>query len=157
MLLTPLTLSSFSGTQILVRGSNGPYGINYTTDYPTWQCTIDNDASLIVSFPPPINSGNDWVLCAGQFPDGLHTLTVKAWVINQNSLWFDLLEIVPSTNVTLSQFAPLVTDSSSTDGTLVYSPGWNTYSNDSFPPEYFGTITYTQQTGASFTFTFSGS
>ena len=143
----PLTLSSFSGSAVLVYGTSITTNISGTQD-PTWECFIDNTS--IGGSPAPATSDNNWILCGGgpsQFQDGPHLLTVKTNVSNQQTFWFDQIQYAPSANVSLNQTF-LRIDSS--DSAIQYSSGWETLFQ-------FINTSYTQITAATLTYQFSGS
>ena len=126
---SPLTLSSFSGSSILVYGTSITIKVSGSQD-PSWECFIDNTS--IGSNPASPTSENNWVLCGGGFPDGLHVLTVKANVSDGQAFWFDHIQYDPSASVSLNQSLLRI---DSNDSAIQYSSGWEFF----LPP-----ITYTQ-------------
>ena len=159
-LLLTLTVTSFSGTAVSVFASNGPYGINSTTQYPTVQCFLDgsNDESIIYTYPGhgQISSDTNWVACiAKSIADGPHTLTVAVTVRNLQTFWFNLIQYTPSSTVPVSQAIQRI---DSTDAAISYSPEWHKL--DDQPDDYtllFGTTYYTHVTGQWLEFSFIGS
>jgi hypothetical protein len=154
---SPLTLSSFSGSAVIVYGTvitNNSWPQN-----PTWECFVDNIS--IGSSPRPPASENNQILCGGgppQFEDGPHLLTVNASVLNQQTFWFDQIQYAPSASVSLNQSLLRI---DSHDSAIQYSPGWQ--SMDALVPgSYYyvtqvGNSSYTETTGANLTYQFSGS
>jgi hypothetical protein len=154
LLSSPPTLSLFSGSAVAV------YGTSITT---TWECFIDN--TNIVSYVVSEGKGqNNWPLCDSggiQFQDGPHSLTVNAVanVSNRQTFWFDQIQYAPSASVSLNQ-SLLRIDSS--DSAIQYSPagGWTDSFNTGIDPDseiVSGNSSYTQITGATLTYQFSGS
>ena len=96
LLSSPLTLSSFSGSVVIVYRTSITNASG--TQDPTWECFIDNISigwSLASATVIGIES-NNWILCVGgqgQFQDGPHLLTVNANVSNQQTFWFDQTRI----------------------------------------------------------------
>ena len=62
LLSSPLTLSSFSGSEVLVYGTTITTNASGSQD-PTWECFIDNTS--IGWSPAPPMSVNNWILCGG--------------------------------------------------------------------------------------------
>jgi hypothetical protein len=153
LLSSPLTLSSFSGSEVLVYGTSITTNASGTQD-PTWECFIDN-TSIGWSPASPI-SVNNWILCGGgpsQFQDGLHLLTVKANVSNQQTFWFDQIQYAPSANVSLNQSLLRI---DSTDFAIQYGSGWQSLVS-LIQLGFSIDASYTQINGASLTYQFSGS
>jgi hypothetical protein len=144
LLSSPLTLSSFSGSAVLVYGTTITTNASGSQD-PTWECFIDN--SSIGFSSAPSTSENNWFLCGKEFQDGPHVLTVKTNVSNQQTFWFDQIQYNPSTSVSLNQ-SVLRIDSS--DPVIQYSSGWQSL------VQLINT-SYTQITAASLTYQFTGS
>jgi hypothetical protein len=125
LLSSPLTLSSFSGSAVIIV-----YGTSITINAsgiqdPTWECFIDNTsiASTVLSMTVPLGSENNWILCGAgppQLQDGPHLLTVNANVSNQQTFWFDQIQYAPSASVSLNQSLLCI---DSTDSAIQYSPG----------------------------------
>ena len=136
-----------SGSAVLVYGTSITTNVSGTQD-PTWECFIDNTS--IGSSSAPSTSENNWILCGGgpsQFQDGPHLLTVKANVSNQQTFWFDQIQYAPSASVSRNQ--PLLRIDSS-DSAIQYSSGWESLVQ-------LINASYTQISGASLTYQFSGS
>jgi hypothetical protein len=144
-----------SGSQVTVFGSNGPYKSNWTTQIPTWVCYINDSTDNIRSYPAPISSEYNWVLCFGDnLTDGLHTLSMTVTVTNQHTLWFDQIQYNPAPSVPLNESTLLV---DSTDETITKSPAGAWQSLNSSNTQFYGITSFTRVTRASFEFTFSGS
>ena len=153
LLSSPLTLSSFSGSEVLVYGTTITTNASGSQD-PTWECFIDNTS--IGWSPAPPMSVNNWILCGGgpgQFQDGPHLLTVKANVSNQQTFWFDQIQYAPSANVSLNQ-SLLRIDSS--DVAIHYDSGWQSLAS-LIQSGFTINAVYTQTNGTSLTYQFSGS
>ena len=133
----------FSGSLITVMGTSITTNASGTQD-PTWECFVDNISigwkTVLSEYPE-----NNWIFCQNtQLKDGPHVLTVKATVSNQQTFWFDQIQYLPSSDVSLSQ-ATLRIDP--TDPAIQYSDGWS---------ELNGIAEMTQTTGSTITFVFSG-
>ena len=153
-LSTPLTLSLFLGSAVVVYGTSITTNASGTQD-PTWECFIDNIS--IGWSPAPSTNENNWILCGGgpsQFQDGSHLLTVKANVTNRQTFWFDYIQYTPSASVSLNQ-SILRIDSS--DSVIQYSSGWQSSDEPISYTQFSENTSYTQITGATLTYQFSGS
>ena len=154
LLSTPLTVSSFLGSAVLVYGTSITTNASGTQD-PTWECFIDNTS--IGYSPAPSTSENNWILCGGgpsQFQDGSHLLTVKTNVSNQQNFWFDHIQYAPSASVSLNQ-SFLRIDSS--DSIIQYSSGWQSSDESISYTQFSQNTSYTQITGSTLTYQFFGS
>ena len=109
------------------------------------------------------NIQNNWILCAAQFQDRPHLLTVNANVSNEQTFWFDQIQYVPSASVSLNQ-SLLRIDAS--DLAIQYSNlGWvmellstTNYPNGTsvfYPTQFVEMSTTTSR--ANLTYQFSGS
>ena len=151
LISSPLTLSSFSGSEVLVYGTTITTNASGTQD-PTWECFVDNTS--IGWSPAPSTSENNWILCSGgpgQFQDGSHLLTVKANVSNHQTFWFDQIQFAPSASLSLNQ---LLVRIDSSDLAIQYGSGWQSVDgsiND------ISNISFTQTTGAALIYQFFGS
>ena len=120
--------------------SNPPGVIN-----PSWQCAVDG-----ASVPPsPINSSvpNNGVLFCEKdgLSDGTHVITLNATVAHQQTFWFDYIEYVPTSSVSLDQ-VPLFIYAG--DSQFHYGEGW--------VAALFPGGNLTGQTGSTFSFQFNG-
>ena len=157
-LLSPLTVSSFSGSAVIVYGTSNTTNTNGTQD-PTWECFIDHTS--IGSSPPSsvaLNaSENNWILCGAgptQLNDGPHLLTVNASVSKQ-TFWFDQIQYAPSAGVSLNQ-SFLRIDAS--DSAIQYSPGWQFNDNPiNYTTTKFGNYSLAGVDEGNLTYEFSGS
>ena len=133
--------SSFSGSAVIVYGTSITTNASGTQD-PTWECFIDNTS--IGWSTAPSSSENNWIICANiLLQDGPHVLTVNANVSNQQTFWFDQIQCSSASDETFLRI-----DSSNPD--IQYSSGWQTL------VQLLNT-SYTQITGATLTYQFTGS
>jgi hypothetical protein len=153
-----LHLSSSSGSAVIVYGTSITTNVSGAQD-PTWECYIDS-TSIGWSLTPTNGScQNNWILCGvgpTQLQDGPHVLTVNANVLNQQTFWFDQIQYAPSANVSLNQSLLRIDPS---DPAIQYGPGWTPMDNsiNYTSSESSGNISYTQTTGATLIYKFSGS
>jgi hypothetical protein len=121
----------------------------------SWECFIDNTS--IGWSPAPSTSENNWILCGGgpsQFQDGPHLLTVTANVSNQQTFWFDHIQYAPSASVSINQSLLRI---DSTDSAIQYSSGWQLSDEPISYSQFNENTSYTQITGATLKYQFSGS
>ncbi|KAF8802696.1 hypothetical protein BYT27DRAFT_7172525 [Phlegmacium glaucopus] len=131
----------FSGSSVVVFGTS--ITTNASTHFPTWECFIDN--KTIGSKDSCEPARNYCIFCQNdQLQDGPHVLSVRVKVVNEQTFWFDQIQYIPSSNVSLDQ-SLLRIDSS--DPTIQYSAAWQS------GPDI---VNYTQIAGSSLTYEFSG-
>ena len=103
-------------------------GINYIRNDsgvidPQWLCYVDGvgiDNSGPYSFPE-----NNWQLCyLYHLTDGPHTITVNVTVAKDQPFWFDRIEYLPSTSVSLANKTMLL---NSADPAIQFGNGWQQY------------------------------
>ncbi|KAF8811573.1 hypothetical protein BYT27DRAFT_7240265 [Phlegmacium glaucopus] len=132
----------FSGTSVTVLGTSITTNAS-GSQIPTWECFVDDNSigwNTVLQF-----AENNWVFCDnGQLQDGPHVLSVRAKVSNQQTFWFDQIQYIPSSNVSLDQ-SLLRVDSS--DPVMRYSSGWQPLSD---------IVNLTQTAGSTLTYQFSG-
>lgn len=115
---------------------NNPTGLNIT-------CLLDNEIVPVVISSVPVNNV---LLCnKDELADTQHTFVLNAVVTNQETFWFDYLSYVPSASVPLNN-APLSIGNDDEQLQSGLGAGWKTFS-----PGF-----ETTQTGAQFTFPFTG-
>jgi hypothetical protein len=151
LLSSPLTLTSFSGSAVLVYGTIIITNASKSQD-PTWECFIDN--SSIGFSSAPLSSQNNWVLCGGGFQDGPHVLTVKANVSDDQTFWFDQIQYDPSASVSLNQ--PFLRIDSN-DSAIQYSSGWEHLNQPITYAQFNRNKSNTQVNGSYLTYQFHGS
>ena len=138
-----LVFGRFSGSQPTVLGTSITTNASGTQD-PTWECFIDN-ISIGWNFSPGSENENNWVFCQNdQLLDGPHVLSMNVTVLHQQTFWFDQIQYLPSSDVTLYN-STLRVDSS--DPAVQYSSGWT---------ELLDIVNLTQSTGSTVTFQFFG-
>ncbi|KAF9529503.1 hypothetical protein CPB83DRAFT_765016 [Crepidotus variabilis] len=133
----------FSGTGIKVYGSNDKHNDSVISD-PKWSCFIDQQS--ITASKPEKEAQNHRHLCENNNlkpQDGPHTLTVNVTVAQNQTFWFDRIEYVPSSTVSLDDSLILI---ESNDAEFRYRDGW----------KKSGTANMTKTNGASFEFGFTG-
>ena len=137
-----LVYGLFSGSKIAVLGTSITANISGTQD-PTWECFVDN-----ISIGSNISAGpdaeNNWVLCQSNLQDGPHVLTTNVTILHNQTFWFDQIQYLPSSNVSLDN-STLRVDSS--DPAIQYSSGWT---------ELDGIVNLTQTAGSTVTYDFFG-
>ncbi|KAF8808393.1 hypothetical protein BYT27DRAFT_7337775 [Phlegmacium glaucopus] len=135
---------SFNGSSVTVLGTSTVPDTNFLSGPDlSWECFVDN--SSIGSLPVISYAENNWVFCQnGQLQDGPHVLTVKAKVSNQKTFWFDQIQYLPSSNVSLDESIVRI---NSNDPDIQYSSGWK---------ELNGVVNLTQTTGSTITYVFTG-
>ena len=74
---------------------------------PQWSCYVDGvgiDTGSLIPYPE-----NNWLLCSSYaLADRPHTITVNATVAKSQTFWFDRIEYVPSSSVSLANETILV-------------------------------------------------
>jgi hypothetical protein len=157
LLSSPLTLSLFSGSEVIVYGTVFVTNASGIQD-PSWECFIDNTTSFSLGLATFGNLENNWILCDGrQFQDGPHSLTVNVNVSNQQTFWVDQIQYVPSASVSLNQSLLRI---DSNDSAIQYSPtdGWVQNDLDGLESSVgHGNAMFTRTTGATLTYQFFGS
>ncbi|KAH9484521.1 hypothetical protein JR316_0004003 [Psilocybe cubensis] len=133
---------SFNGTKVSVYGSNNLRNDSGVLD-PTWECFIDN---ISIGKTAPFQfAENNWLFCDQDgLLDGPHILTVNATVKKQQPFWFDNIQYIPSSSLSLDNAAVMV---DSLDSELQYGSGWNALGT---------TANFTQSPNAIFTYSFIG-
>jgi hypothetical protein len=157
LLSSPLTLSSVSGSEVVVYGTSITTNAS-GTQVPTWECFIDGisiggnpSSSGSSTVLGALANENNWMLCGPtQFHDGLHLLTVNANVSNQHTFWFDQIQYALSASVSLNQ--PLLRINA-TDSAIQYSPIDDWQRMNVFP---LGLTILTTVNGSTITYQFSG-
>lgn len=90
---------------------------------PQWSCYVDGvgiDAGTPFPYPE-----NNWLFCHSYaLTDGPHTITVNATVAKSQTFWFDRIEYVPSSSVSLANKTITV---DSPDPAMQFGNGWNDY------------------------------
>ncbi|KAH9480158.1 hypothetical protein JR316_0006755 [Psilocybe cubensis] len=133
---------SFTGTKVTVFGTNNLRNDSGVLD-PTWECFIDNNS--IGNTPAFQFPENNWIFCeADGLSDGPHILTVNASVKKGQTFWFDDIQYVPSSSVSLDNTEIVVNNQ---DSAIQYGNGWVSLGNNA---------NATQNTNSIFTFNFVG-
>jgi len=110
---------------------------------PTWDCLVDN-VSIGPTTPFPYVE-NNWVFCSKKdLTDGLHTLTLNATITKGQTFWFDNIQYIPSSSVSLENAAVMI---DSLDPQLQYGSGWQALGD---------TANMTVKANSLFTFSFVG-
>jgi hypothetical protein len=92
---------------------------------PQWSCFVDG-VGIDNGTPFPYHE-NNWRLCStNSLMDGPHTITVNATVARSQTFWFDRIEYLPSTSVSLANRTVMLT---SVDPAIQYASGWRDYAN----------------------------
>ena len=132
----------FSGSKITVLGTSITTNASGTQD-PTWECFIDN---ISIGWNISAGSGaeNNWVLCQSNLQDGPHVLTMNVTVLHDQTFWFDQIQYLPSSKVSLDNSTVRV---DSSDPAVQYGSGWT---------ELDGIVNLTQTTGSTVTYDFIG-
>ena len=136
-----LVFGRFSGSQITVLGTIITTNTSGTQD-PTWECFVDN-----ISIGWNISAGsaaeNSWIFCQNDLlQNGPHVLIVNVTVLHEQTFWFDELQYLPSSNVSLYNSTVIVYSS---DSAVQYSSGWT---------ELNGNVNLTQTAGSTLRFQF---
>ena len=137
-----LVYGCFSGSKIVVLGTSITTNISGTQD-PTWECFVDN---ISIGWNISAGSGaeNNWVLCQSDLQDGPHVLTTNVTVLQEQIFWFDQIQYLPSSNVSLDNSTVRV---DSSDPAIQYGSGWT---------ELGGFVNLTQTAGSTVTYDFFG-
>jgi hypothetical protein len=134
--------SSFLGSSVAVFGTSN----NGQGPTVTWECSVDDVSISGHGFNTTTIIENNWIFTSnGLVQDGHHVLTVNASVSNQQTFYVDLIQYIPSSNVSLDQSLLGIVPS---DPAILYSPGWQQSKNDS--------ANYTQTAGSTLTYNFYG-
>lgn len=90
---------------------------------PQWSCYVDGVGIYSGSpFPYP---ENNWAFCSSySLDDGPHTITVNITVTTGQTFWFDRIDYLPSTSVSLANKTIMLT---SVDPAIQYGAGWHAY------------------------------
>ena len=115
-------------------------GANHSVPDAQWACSVDGHG-IDSSNPGPFGiAKNNLLFChSDSLTDGPHTLTVDAALVENQTFWFDQLEYVPSSTVSLENKMILLRRE---DSALLFGSAWNSYA--------------TRVTGARFTLNFYG-
>ncbi|KAH9484547.1 hypothetical protein JR316_0004029 [Psilocybe cubensis] len=133
-----------TGSQVTVYGLSNVHNDSGVLD-PTWECFVDNKS--IGNTSSFLGTENHWVFCdQDALLDGPHILTVNVTVKNQQTFWFDNIQYVPSSSVSLENAAIKLDHR---DPELQYGSGWNPYLDGT-------TATFTQTPNSIFTYSFIG-
>ena len=132
----------FSGSEVIVLGASITKNTSGIQD-PTWECFIDN---ISIGWNISAGSGteNSWVFCQSNLQDGPHILTTKVTVLHQQTFWFDQIQYISSSNVSLDNLTVRV---DSSDPAVQYSSGWT---------ELDKIVNLTQNAGSTVTYEFFG-
>ncbi len=107
------------GSEVRVIGAKH----SVATD-PQWVCSVDGNG--IGSFNPGLNgpNKNQVLFCQSEttLGDGLHTLTVDTTLRENQTFWFDHLEYIPSSTLSLENKMILLRRN---DPALQYGSAWN--------------------------------
>jgi len=133
-------------------GTNTPLSIPSGTissiQASSWQCFVDNiSIGGRNTVELPSSSQNSLVFCqSNNLRDGPHVLSVNVST-GVPPIWFDQIQYLPSSNVSLDQSIVRV---DSSDSAIRYSSGWM----EDSPSK---SVNYTQTAGSTVTYEFSGS
>ena len=137
-----LVYGRFLGSQVIVLGTSITTNASGTQD-PTWECFVDN-ISIGWHISKGAGTENNWVFCESDLQDGHHVLTTNVTVLHQQAFWFDQIQYIPSSNVSLDNSTVRV---DSSDPAVQYSSGWI---------ELDGIVNLTQIAGSTVTYEFFG-
>lgn len=91
---------------------------------PQWACSVDGNG-IDSSNPPFGNAENNLLFChSDSLMNGSHTLTVDATLVENQTFWFDHLEYIPSSTVSLENKMILLPRE---DPALQFGSAWNNY------------------------------
>lgn len=114
----------YAGTQVKVLGFNNLRNDSGVYD-PSWECFVDNIS--IGQTPPSTAVDNYWVLCEyHQLVDGPHVITVNATVMKAQTFWFDQIQYLPSSSVSIDNAAIIVDNA---DPAMEFGDGWGDLGN----------------------------
>jgi hypothetical protein len=129
------------GTRVLIFGTNQVSNSSEVTN-PWFQCLVDGESTPVVRLSSPPE--NRRLFCEKNgLSAGQHQISVVVSVSNQQTFWFDYIQYLPTTSVSLDNAALSI---DFTDSQIQYSSGWSSNS--------LGTST--SQNGATLSFQFTG-
>lgn len=128
------------GTRVIITGTNQVSNSSGVTN-PSFQCLVDGESVSVTTLTA---SENRLLFCE---KDGLsvgqHQISVAVTVSNQETFWFDYIQYLPTSSVSLANSALSI---DFTDSQIQYGAGWSSNNLGSS----------TSQNGATLSFQFTG-